>query len=259
MTKFEFTNHLTYPDMSSVTTDSGSRQYETPDGPAASVTTILSTLPHPGLDEWRERVGNEEADRISKEATTIGSAMHDMLEDYVLTGNMKDFSKFPDIPEVRMAKKMFKMVRMSGLRKVNKVWAVEVPLHCFNLYAGRTDLICEYDGISSIVDYKTSRGLKPADYLKDYKLQCAMYTIAHNLMFPQENIRQGVLVIGVRPNEQFNITPRIQTEIIGYDELAENQFKALEIVYGFHCDRGTMNDDMLDKFEYVYDHLEKTL
>ena len=115
--KFEFTNHLTYPEIESHTSDSGSREYYTEDGAAASVTTILSTLPHEGLDEWRERVGDEEADRISLEATIIGSAMHDMLEHHVLgtVGN------FEDTPEVRMAKKMFKMVKMTGLRGLTKI------------------------------------------------------------------------------------------------------------------------------------------
>ena len=230
--RFPIRTDIPYFEMESVTAENGKRQYQTPYGPAPSVTTILSTLPHPGLDEWRERVGPEEAARVSLEATTIGSAMHDMLECHVRNTEYKSDGSV----EQKMAKKMFMAVRMSGLRKLNEVWGIEVPLHFENLYAGRTDLVGLYNNIPSIIDYKTSKHFRIAEWLVDYKTQVAGYSLAHNWMFPDvEPIQQGVLLIGTRPNPEYNIPPKCQIEIIGKAELEEYQDKWIAVLDGFYA------------------------
>lgn len=233
--RFKFSDKHDYPDMVSITDPvTGKRVYQTPMGPASSVTTILSSLPNPALDAWRERVGPEEAERISKEATTIGSYMHNMLEAYVLG---VDYTFVGD-PREKMAQQMAFVVRTMGLRKVTEIWGVEVPLHALNLYAGRTDLVCKYNHIPTILDYKSSIQFRSAEMVDKYKLQIAMYSLAHDWMFESlpnyEPIRQGVILIGLRPKPEFGVASKLQTVTIPETELDAYKDKAMQIVEDFH-------------------------
>src|SRR5271154_5809296 len=83
-TPYPIINRYDYPKFNSITFPTGGRVYNTPLGhKVPSVTTILSTLPKDGLIAWRDRVGDEEANRITNEACRIGSTMHETLEGYV--------------------------------------------------------------------------------------------------------------------------------------------------------------------------------
>ncbi len=230
MSRFKYSDAIDYPEMESITAESGSRVYTTPYGDAPSVTTILSTLPHPGLDEWRERVGEEEAARVSLEATDIGSAMHDMLEAYV---RKEDF-KPRGIPEEAIAQKMFRAVRMMGLRGLDEVWGIEVALHYENLYAGRTDLVGVYNGKPSIIDYKTAKYFKKDEWIQEYFMQTAAYAIAHDWMFPDFEIEQAVLLIGTRPNPEYNVPPKCQIVTVGREDLEINKDKWIDVVDGYY-------------------------
>jgi genome maintenance exonuclease 1 len=233
-TRFKYREELIYPSLESITSPDGSRVYNTPYGPAPSVTTIISTLSNPGLDEWRERVGEEEAERVSQEARNIGTCMHNMLEAYVR-----------DVPyqkvlttEENIAKKMFTAVRMMGLRDLQEVWGIEVALHYESLYAGRTDLVGVYSGKRSIIDYKTAKYFKKADWITDYKIQTAAYAIAHDELFPKEPpIEQCVLLIGTRPNPEYRIPPKCQREIIDFSEMDRYKDRWLEVLEEYHSTR----------------------
>ena len=228
--RFKYRTNIPYPSMESHTADDGKRVYYTPQGPAPSVTTILSTLPHPGLDEWKERVGPEEAARISKEATDIGNCMHNMLEanvrdePYIMTG----------LPNEDMAAQMFRVVMLFGLKDLNEVWGIEVPLHCEDMYAGRTDLVGVYARKASIIDYKSSKMMKQASWLEDYKHQIAAYAIAHDEMFPEESIEQGVILLGTRPNPEYRVPPKVQRVIMDRAEMYEYKMKWLDVVDAYH-------------------------
>lgn len=245
--KYIFNPNFKYDELESHTADSGERQYFTPHGPAPSVTTILSTLPHPELDAWRERVGDEEANRISKEATDIGSAMHNMLESHVLNEEYEELG----IPEEKIAKKMFQVVKLMGLKALNEIWGVEVPLFCGNLYAGRTDLVGVYRNKPSIIDYKTSVFYKKTRFIEDYKCQLSAYSLAHKLMFPDYDLEQGVLLIGLRPNPDYKIPPKVQIEIFNKDEMREYQMKWINILIDFH--ESTMNKEKEKYFNLLID------
>ena len=231
--RFLYTDKIPYPPMESETAADGSRVYATPSGPCPSVTTILSTLPHPGLDEWRERVGEEEAARVSKEATDIGSSMHDMLEAYVRGVAYEQ----KGIPEEAIANKMFRAVRMMGLRKLQEVWGIEVALHYDDLYAGRTDLVGVYDGVLSIIDYKTAKYFRRDEWVEDYKLQTAAYAIAHENMFPDYKLDQSVLLIGTRPNPEYRVPPKCQIIVIEKEELEVYKDKWVDVVEGYYASR----------------------
>lgn len=234
MARFKLdTNRFNYPKMESHTAETGSRVYYTPAGEAPSVTTILSTLPHPELDAWRERVGEEEADRISKEATTIGTYMHDRLEFFVRGEKYIEPEGYNE-ELMSISKKMFQVVKLFGLFGLDKVWGIEEALHYEDLYAGRTDLVGIYKGKPSIIDYKTSKFFKATEYLENYKLQLAAYTIAHEWMFPEVEFTQGVLLIGTRPNPEYRKTAEVQVIIIPEEELDVYKIKWTEVLDGFY-------------------------
>lgn len=233
-TRFKYREEITYPSLESITSSDGTRVYNTPYGSAPSVTTILSTIPNAGLDAWRERVGEEEAERVSQEARDIGTCMHDMLEAYVSDVPYQQVST----PEEDIARKMFTAVRMMGLRDLQEVWGIEVALYYENLFAGRTDLVGVYSGKRSIIDYKTAKYFKKADWIQDYLLQVSAYAIAHDNLFPEEPpIEQCVLLIGTRPNPEYGIPPKCQRELIDSGEMDRYKDRWLEVLEEYHSTR----------------------
>jgi len=213
--------------------ETGKRVYHTPDGPANSVTTILGSLPNPELDAWRERVGEEEANRISKEATDIGTLMHDSLEALLLE---KEFIPNPDCnpdEHLPMAMTMAKAIRMYGWKRMNEVWAVEIPLHFGDLYAGRTDLIGMYAGIPAIMDYKTSKFVKAPEYLTKYRLQMAAYALAMEKMFGFR-FNYGINFFALRPSPQFG--KPAASNIVEMDEemMLEYKIQWIEILIEYY-------------------------
>lgn len=226
----------------------GKRVYHTPAGPASSVTTILGSLPNPELDEWRERVGHEEADRISKEATDIGTLMHDSLEAYLLDEVYIPNSNCNPDEHLEMALQMAKAIRLFGWKKLQEVWAVEIPLHFEDLYAGRTDLVGKYDGKPAILDYKTSKFVKAPKYLEKYRLQLAAYALAMEHMFGIK-FDHAVNFFAIRPNPEFN--KPAQSHVVTMDEsmMTEYKIKWTEILVDFY--QG--DDDRLVKIDSLID------
>lgn len=154
-----------------------------------SVTTILSktkTTTH--LEEWVERVGQQEAERIKVEASTLGTGMHENLESYIhgkpMTGQF-------------MTKALANVIIKKGLVNVNEVWGTEVALYSDRLYAGTTDLIGLHNNIPSIMDFKNSLNEKKKEWIEDYFMQLCAYATAHNEMFGTD-IQKGVVMIATR-------------------------------------------------------------
>jgi len=120
------------------------RYYATPSGNLPSVTTILhNTADKEFINEWVERVGTLEADRIKNEAADVGSALHQNLENYIYN-NSKPTG-------LLMVQLLSKAIINRGLSKVNEVWGCEIPLYFDGLYAGTADLIGLYNRCA--IDY----------------------------------------------------------------------------------------------------------
>jgi genome maintenance exonuclease 1 len=179
-----------YAPLKRVTNDDGTRYYEDPEGThLSSVTTILSaTGYHPELDEWRERVGQKEADRIRDEACGLGSLMHTHLESYMLGVDRPGGNNIVR----QMARNMADQVINRGLINIDEVWGMEEILYWPRLYAGTTDLIAVHKGQTAICDYKTSRKMKTRDMIDDYAAQLAAYAISHDELYGTE-IEKGVI------------------------------------------------------------------
>ena len=160
-------------ELESVTTDSG-RRYTTPDGKVyPSITTVLSSYNKQAILEWRNRVGEEEANRVSRKASSRGTKLHDTVEKYLLNemSPLKMHSMMPDTKELFLKLKPFLDTH------VNNIYGIEQPLFSHNLrLAGRCDCIGEWDGKISIIDWKTANRTKTKDQITNYFMQAAAYS-----------------------------------------------------------------------------------
>jgi hypothetical protein len=171
----------------------GLRHYNINNEKLPSVTTILgktqSAEKAEGLARWRARVGIDEAQRITDQAASRGTAMHAILEHYVLGKNRLDLTNIG-----QEAHKMADVVIDKGLSHLDEIWGSEVALYYPELYAGATDLVGIYNGRESIIDFKQSNKPKRREWIDDYLIQLAAYTMAHNYVY-QTKIQQGVVLM----------------------------------------------------------------
>lgn len=154
----------------------GQRHYVLPDGitKLKSVTTILSErLDKTALLEWKKRVGEAEAQRISTQAARRGTAIHSMAERYVLNEE-----KYYSEKEMPANIDTFQKIKKILDSNVDNVMGVELPLFSKALgCAGRTDLVAEYNGKLSIIDFKTSTKPKKIEWIESYILQSTVYSM----------------------------------------------------------------------------------
>ena len=196
---FVYNPKFEYQELSRASED-GKRLYLTPDGKRLpSVTTILDkTKPEEkkaALNEWRKRVGVENAQKITTEAANRGTRMHTYLEHYVKTGELKERGSNPF---GWASHAMAQTVIEDGLNNVTEFWGVEIPLYFPSLYAGTTDGCGIHLGDESILDYKQTNKPKRQEWIEDYYLQLTAYALAHNELYGT-NIRKGVVLMCVKP------------------------------------------------------------
>ena len=166
-------NHVdvNLPKLSRETID-GVRYYSVPDEDEllklVSITSVTSHFNKEIFVNWRKKVGNEEADRITKAATRRGTDMHTLTEHY-----LKNDEELPKVPPI--SDFLFKIAK-GELNKINNIYALEGPLYSKELgIAGTVDCIAEYDGELAIIDFKTSKKPKPRDWIEHYFVQCMAY------------------------------------------------------------------------------------
>jgi genome maintenance exonuclease 1 len=161
-----------YDDLVAETSDSG-RRYFDPDGNTYySVTTVLKILSEEAIQKWRQRVGEEEANKVSRIASSRGTAVHNIFEKYV--NNDPDYLDGVMPHNIQTFKDAQGVLDLS----ITKVYGQEVPLFSKHLgIAGRVDCVGEWLGVDSIIDYKTSRKLKKKEWISSYFMQCAAYAI----------------------------------------------------------------------------------
>ena len=171
----------------------GKRHYEITGQKLPSVTTILSATQSPEkkakLEEGKNRVGTQQADRIRDVSAMRGTAMHTYLEGYILGQNHLDLTSIG-----QEAGKMANVVIQSGLKDLEEVWGSEVTLYYPGLYAGATDVVGIYDGKESIIDFKQTNRPKQREWIGDYFVQLAAYAMAHNHVYGTK-IQNGVILM----------------------------------------------------------------
>ena len=155
-----------------------------------SVTSILSRTKDQGfLKQWREKVGDKEADRIMNLSSVRGTAMHKYLESYITEVGYEDLTDTG-----KQAKTMAEKVVELGLAAIDEYYGSEVTMYYPGLYAGQTDLVCIHDGKDAIVDFKQANRPKREEWIDDYKLQIAAYAMAHDYVY-NSTIEKGVIMV----------------------------------------------------------------
>ncbi len=184
-------NLIEFQELTAETGENG-RFYTTPEGNVyPSVTTVLGkTKDQTHLQEWRDRLGEEAAARESKRTADRGTALHLLCEKLVLN-QPYDLRKEMPVPV-----QLFCQLRPILLENVNDIMGVESPLYSDYLgVAGRVDLIANFRGRNSIIDYKSSNKVKQREWIEDYFIQTSMYSV----MFEERTgtpISQLVILIG---------------------------------------------------------------
>ena len=148
------------------------RFYDTPTGFYPSITTVLGVRKEKqqGLAKWRERVGNDVANHIMRTAAGRGTAVHHMCEDFLNNKEViKEDQKF--LPWC-----LFSQLKPTLTKSINNIFAQECGLWSEKYrVAGRVDVIAEWNGVPSIIDFKTSRSERKDDYNFEYYMQAAAY------------------------------------------------------------------------------------
>ncbi len=165
-------NHveLNLPQLERETID-GVRYYKVPSleelQKFVSITSVISHFNKEKFASWRQRVGDEEADKITRKATSRGTDAHTLIEHHL---------KNLDLPTVQpISEHLFKIAK-PALSRINNIYALEGSLYSQYLgVAGTVDCIAEFDGELSIIDFKTSKQPKPREWIDGYFVQCCAY------------------------------------------------------------------------------------
>ena len=149
----------------------GVRYYKVPDDDEllklVSITSVTSHFNKEIFVNWRKKVGNETADKITKAATGRGTDMHTLTEHYLLN---------EDLPKVRPISDFLFKIAKPKLNLINSIYTLEGSLYSKQLgIAGTVDCIAEYNGELSIIDFKTSKKPKPRDWIEHYFVQAMAY------------------------------------------------------------------------------------
>ena len=166
----------TVPITEQVTRPDGTRVYETPDGRRyPSVTTVLSEHGREAIEAWKKRIGAEEAAKIGHRAATRGTRLHSYTESY-LKNEPIDFGLNIFTQE------LFNTFR-PVLDPINNIHCQETRMFSHHLrLAGTADCIAEYNGVLSVIDFKTASKSKQHDWIHSYFMQCSAYAIMYEEM-----------------------------------------------------------------------------
>lgn len=173
--------------------ENGTRYYVTPSGNKyPSITTVLSAYNRKAIFEWRQRVGSEEANKISGKASTRGTKLHKNCEDYINNKNPVFKTPFETI--------LFNSIKPT-LHRINNVYAQELRMFSDHLrIAGTVDCVGEFDGKLSVIDFKTANRRKDPSYIENYFMQCSAYAIMFEEIF-EIPVSQIVVAIAVEDDE----------------------------------------------------------
>jgi len=186
--------HLCKPELKQLVSEevNGERYYLSPKGnKLPSVTTVLGYFKKAQIVEWRNRVGAKEANSIANRAATRGTKFHAMMERYLK--NEHDILFKNVMPDMKQA---FNDIK-STIDLIDNIHYIESPLYSETLgIAGRTDVIAEYSGTPSIIDFKTSQKLKKEEWIDNYFEQGTAYSLMYEEL-TSFKIEQIVVIISV--------------------------------------------------------------
>ena len=162
----------------------GARYYTVNGRPMVSITSVTSWYNKQIFIDWRKRIGEDEANRITKRATSRGTATHSLIENHLLNKEVEFDKPSP---------KMLFLQSKETLKNINNIYALEESLYSEELgVAGTVDCIAEYNGELSIIDFKTAEKPNPRAWIENYFVQAAAYAC---MFFERTGIPVKKLVI----------------------------------------------------------------
>lgn len=179
------------------------RTYVTPSGGRyPSITTVLGILSEESIRKWRERVGAEEANRISRKAASRGTNLHTIVEKYI--NNEEGFLDGKALHVIEM----FNSIKPILDERVDNIHLQEKTLYSdYFQIAGRVDCIAEIDGVLTVIDYKTSSRQKKKEDISSYFMQAAFYAAAYFEQTGYEIKQSGIIMAVEGDNPQVFIEP----------------------------------------------------
>ena len=223
-----FKNKYTYPDLVRVEKNDVRYYRDSQENLVPSVTSILSaTGDKSGIDAWKRRVGAKAAKAVVDEATTIGTAVHLAIENYLYG---KEWDYFTDDKIGLLSQQIAKRFIDYCLNDIDEVWGLESGLVVDGLYAGTADCIGMFKGKPTIIDFKTAKKIKRKDWIEDYFLQGAAYANAHNVMHGTQIKSIAILMVDrdllfkeffISDAEFDSYTDKWKKRIIGYYKVHE--------------------------------------
>jgi genome maintenance exonuclease 1 len=218
---------IEFQDLQTTTVD-GKRFYKTPTGEMyPSVTTITGMHNKDGILEWRKRVGEQVANKISTQASNRGTRVHKICEDY-LNNELHLSVHLPD------AVALFKQIQPIIDEHIDLVYGIECPLYSNHLrVAGKTDCVAMFDGKPAIVDFKTASKPKQEHWIENYFMQCSAYAVMfeERTGIPIPRIAVLVAVDGDHPQIFVKKRDSYIDKFISYrkkyDEMLDNQLITL--------------------------------
>lgn len=187
----------------------GKRYYVSPNGQRLpSVTTFLSHFKKDSIIAWRKKVGEEEANKISAKASRRGTKFHSLMESYL--NNESNFLTENVMPDMKQA---FHDMRPT-VDRIDNIHYIETMLYSESLgLAGQVDCIAEFDGVLSVIDFKTSNKLKREEWITNYFEQCTCYSLMYEEMTGMK-AKQIVVLISVDGEMQPQVFVKDRKEYI---------------------------------------------
>ena len=195
----------------SVTYDGGTRYYEVEPGVLfPSMTSVLSILSKDSIAKWKERVGEQKAEAISRKARNRGNEVHQICENFLNNESPYIKGEMPDSIE------LFNVLKAPLSKYLNRVYHIEAPLYSVELgVAGRADLIGEWMGVPVILDFKTSAKPKREEWISNYYMQGAGYAQMYKEMTGVEIEHMLVLIAVASDIPQIQMFPAAVKDWIG--------------------------------------------
>ena len=194
-----------------------------------SITSVLSIRDKKGLHEWRQKVGEEVANHVMIQAANRGTAVHNMVEDYLNNIDLEQVDKYKKQFLPRM---MFNVLKPE-LSKINNIRLQEAQMFSSDYtVAGRVDCIAEYDGVLSIVDFKTSTKEKNESWIENYFIQGSAYAEMFKEHFGEEVTQIVILIVTeegttqVFKKNKVDYLPKLKEAVENFYKWIENNDKS---------------------------------
>ena len=222
--------HLECPDLPAIkqVNFNGKRHYKTPTGTLPSITNIIHHFIPDGIKEWRESIGEDVATWITRTAGIRGTRVHKLIDSFLYNKSLGDITREYGVTAVGL----FNLMR-PALERISNIVAVEKRVYSTDpaiMVAGTTDCVADYEGILSIIDFKTSSKMREQDTIDSWMIQATFYALAWECLTGQK-ISQLVIICATEDG---------QTEVFK-SEPSEYVERLKKLIVDYRADIGSSN------------------